>query len=233
MKNLLSNEKLDWSDTVANSSMNRKRKAIGVNSYEKAIDLNVVNYLEQLFKQQPKIAWLDVCCGEGNALIETASFLNKKYGADNIRLDGVDLVNYYQVFPSTLSNIRFHTGPIRNWKATVSYDLITCVHGLHYIGDKLQVISQLLSYLKEDGLFVGNFDLASIVDEENKSLKKLVGAYWKKNGLGYLNRKKLLWHKGKVTLKPLLRYLGADDRAGPNYTGQRAVLSCYSRDFGS
>ena len=43
-KKLLQNQKLEWSDILANNTMNRKRKAIGINSYEKDILLSKPNF---------------------------------------------------------------------------------------------------------------------------------------------------------------------------------------------
>ncbi len=227
MKKLLTNNNLDWSATVANSSMNRKRGALGVNSYEKAIDLNILEYLEQRLKQNKQIAWLDVCCGEGNALIEVAQTLNKKYNQHNVRLDGVDLVAYYQEIPPSLKNVQFHTLPIRNWSAPVAYDLITCIHGLHYVGDKLLIIEKLLASLKKEGLFIANLDLNSIVNKNAKGLKNKILNLWKQREINYFPRKKLIKQSGRKIIKHPYTYLGADDKAGPNYTGQPAVKSYY------
>lgn len=42
------------------------------------------------------------------------------------------------------------------------FDLITCVHGLHYIGDKLAVLTRIASWLTDDGQFSADLDLDSI-----------------------------------------------------------------------
>lgn len=43
--NLLNDEDLQWSSVVANNTMNRQRKAVSVNSYEKDINLTPIHYL--------------------------------------------------------------------------------------------------------------------------------------------------------------------------------------------
>lgn len=60
-KKLLQNQELEWSDIVANNTMNRKRKATGVNSYEKDILLNPIEYIEIYQQKDIPFKWLDVC----------------------------------------------------------------------------------------------------------------------------------------------------------------------------
>ena len=57
--------------------MNRKRKATGINSYEKDIQFHPISFLASKIKQE-NIHWLDLCCGEGNALIEAARYFQTK-----------------------------------------------------------------------------------------------------------------------------------------------------------
>lgn len=54
--------------------MNRKRKATGVNSYEKDILLNPIEYIKNYQQKNIPFKWLDVYFGEGNALIETGHY---------------------------------------------------------------------------------------------------------------------------------------------------------------
>lgn len=48
-------------------------------------------------------------------------------------------------------------------------------------------------------------------------------------GLVYDSRKKLLSCRGQTDIRLPFDYIGADDQAGPNYTGQPAVNSYYRR----
>ena len=52
--------------------MNRSRKVKGVNSYERELNFDVLNFLNNKIDTQNKVLWLDACCGEGNAMIQTA-----------------------------------------------------------------------------------------------------------------------------------------------------------------
>lgn len=82
--------------------------------------------------------------------------------------------------------------------------------------------------LAEDGVFIANFDLASVIVEGDPTatyLRKL----FKQQAINYKARAKMIFCKGPQTLSYQLQYLGADDKAGPNYTGQPAVNSYYSK----
>lgn len=105
----------------------------------------------------------------------------------------------------------------------------TCVHGLHYVGDKLGLIARAASWLTEDGQFVANLDFNNLRLADGRPAKWAVGRELRKAGLGYDTRKKLLHCAGPRQLKLPFRYLGADDQAGPNYTKQAAVDSYYAR----
>ncbi len=44
-----------------------------------------------------------------------------------------------------------------------AFDLITCVHGLHYAGDKLAVLTRAVDWLTPGGLFAADLDLCDPV----------------------------------------------------------------------
>ena len=73
---LLSEDKLVWSPIVANSGMNRERNSSGINSYEKELKFKPEVYLESKIKECGQSSWLDLCCGEGKALIQTAHYFH-------------------------------------------------------------------------------------------------------------------------------------------------------------
>lgn len=118
---------------------------------------------------------------------------------------------------------------LATWQPTGQFDLITCVHGLHYIGDKLGLIARAASWLTEDGLLVANLDLTNIKLADGRPANRAVAKELRKNGLDYDSRKKLLRCPHHVVPQFPFRYLGADDQAGPNYTKQPAVDSYYDR----
>jgi hypothetical protein len=51
---------------------------------------------------------------------------------------------------------------LTTWRPDRAFDLITCVHWLHYVGDKLGLIARAASWLADAGLFVGHLDLANL-----------------------------------------------------------------------
>ena len=56
-----------------------------------------------------------------------------------IEIEGLDLTDH---FIEENSPAKLIANSINNWMPDKKYDLITCVHGLHYIGDKLAVIEK-------------------------------------------------------------------------------------------
>lgn len=214
---LLTEQELIWSPVVANNRMNRKRVASGVNSYEKELYFNPAVYLNDLLAKQGEVKWLDVCCGEGNALIQYAKELKTQEG---VTLKGIDLVEQFQEMPSDVHCLQFEVRSLVDWEAEDRYDLITCVHGIHYIGDKLKVIAAVLRALQPEGLFIGHLDLNNIKGVDAKQL-------FAQHKLDYNSRRRLLKCIGPSHIGLQLIYEGADDQTGPNYTGQEAVTSYY------
>jgi hypothetical protein len=107
------------------------------------------------------------------------------------------------------------------------YDLITCVHGLHYIGDKLGLIQRATTWLKWDGLFIAHLDYNNLRLDDGRSTAVVIGKELRHAGLEYRRHKRILVCQGQKTLDLPYHYLGADDAAVPNFTGQPAVNSHY------
>jgi ubiquinone/menaquinone biosynthesis C-methylase UbiE len=227
---LLDRDRLEQSSIVANSTMNRGRRCVGSNSYSQDLGLNPIELLTarlqanvQANSTEP-VRWLDLCCGSGRALIEAAQLLPKP----NLCITGIDLVDAFLPQPIGLSTpLELTAIAIQDFQPDVTYDLITCVHGLHYVGDKLEVIRSAITWLKPDGLFVANFDVANLKNAEGASLRSAVLQNWKSCGLVYQPRRHLLRCEGVRSIPQSYHYLGADDQAGPNYTGQPVVDSYY------
>lgn len=146
-----------------------------------------------------------------------------------IEILGVDLVAPSPPSDPSLGCVRFVGASLTTWLPTGQLDLITCVHGLHYIGDKLGLIARAASWLTEDGLFVANLDLSNIRLADGRPASRAVAKELRKNGLDYNSRKRLLRCVRRVVPQFPFRYLGADDKAGPNYTKQPAVDSYYAQ----
>jgi SAM-dependent methyltransferase len=223
---LQTEETLVWSTVVANCRMNRERGLRGVNSYEKELKLDILSLLEEKAQQGEMVRWLDICCGTAKALGEAASFLQKK-GITNVKIEGWDVAGLFINQYANLSNLHLVAGTIAHWQPTYSYDLITCVHGLHYIGDKVSLIEKCLSALTPEGIFVSNLDLKNIKKLDGISLDRRLKKVFRSVGLHYNSRLHLLTCRGQKQMKAGLLYVGANDQAGKNYTGQEAVDSYY------
>src|SRR5215510_6827695 len=229
MKKLLNSGALELSGIVANSAMNRERVCVGKNSYARELSFDPLDFLNSRLEAQGQAAWLDLCCGRGRALIEAAERLSPFSSGSNLKLLGVDLVAMSDSYSSGLSFVRLQEASVSSWRPDCLFDLITCVHGLHYIGDKLGLIRNAVSWLKEDGVFLANLDPDNLkfpneADAGNKIIRDL-----RRIGFDYHARKHLIVCKSRKDFTLNYRYLGADDTAGPNYTGQAAVNSHYER----
>lgn len=223
---LLTEEQLIWSPVVANNRMNRKRMASGVNSYEQDLGFRPDTYLNSCLERQGHVKWLDLCCGEGNALLQYAKAITAEGRADAVTLTGLDLVDQFQPIPPLIHCLQFTTGSLVNWTYKEQYDLITCVHGLHYVGDKLTALANSLRAVSDAGIMIASLDINSIKiagDSNGQYLKKV----FRENDMEYNAKKKVLRCTGPRNICFDLVYKGADDKAGPNYTGQDAVDSYY------
>ena len=225
--NLLNDNSLEGSSVVANSRMNRERGAAGVNSYEKDIGLNPISFLMDRVNRANSASWLDVCCGRGRALIDAANaFCNLRLG-QSVTLRGIDLVDAFDEIPPGVTFLQLQDASLHEWRPSGQYDLITCVHGLHYVGDKLCVIEWAARALTDEGLFIANLDLSNLRLVNGHSLARRITRRFKDCGLTYDSRRHLLTCDGNESPSFGFHYVGADDSAGPNYSGQEAVDSYY------
>ena len=222
---LLNSQELERSSVVANCTMNRERQLVGVNSYERDLNFDIRAFL-QARAEANSLAWLDLCCGTGRALIEASAELAKSNLIDRVLIEGVDLAGHFDRNP--FPTLVLHKQTAEAWAATKTYSLITCVHGLHYVGDKLAVIAKAADSLTPDGLLLANLDLANFRFHDRRPAGRSVAARLRRNGLEYDSRRRLLRCEGRRSVELGLGYLGADDAAGPNHTRQPAVDSYYT-----
>ena len=103
---------------------------------------------------------------------------------------------------------------------------------MHYIGDKLRLVGRVATWLTSCGRFAANLDLDNICISGGGTANRIVAAALRNNGFEYSFRYKLLALNGSREVSLPFEYLGADDQAGPNYTGQPAVNSFYKRARG-
>ena len=226
MTNLLDDAALKESGVVANCRMNRDRGCAGKNSYQQELLVNPITFLLSLLREKEHVAWLDLCCGSGRAIVEGSRHFLSEGLADRVSVVGVDLV------PTATGvdgdpPVCFVACSALEWQAIGPYDLITCVHGLHYIGDKLTLIRRSFSWLTEDGVFMANLDLANLRFHDGRPAGRSIVKDLRRIGAEYNSGKRLLVKRGRAAFELNFTYAGCDDKAGPNYTGQPAVDSYY------
>ena len=224
---LLTDDRLERSPVVANCRMNRERDLLGSNGYDRELGFNPLDFLEEKLAHQERAAWLDLCCGTGKALIQAARILHDQGLEARVAITGVDLVGAFYPADLVPHGPRLVEASLSNWSPDRSYDLITCVHGLHYVGDKLGLIARTALWLTSDGLFAANLDHASLKLPDGKPAGRRLLAELRRNGLSIDCQRRRLTCRGKRTVGLPYRYLGADDQVGRNYTGQPAVDSYY------
>ena len=149
MTKLVRDDVLERSAVVANCRMNRERNLTGSNGYSRELGFNPLDFLRDRIAIGTRCRWLDICCGSGTALIEAAEAIRREGIAEKVEIVGIDLVGMFSTFGSELNCLRLITSSITVWQPIQSYDLITCVHGLHYIGDKLSVVAKAISWLTD------------------------------------------------------------------------------------
>jgi SAM-dependent methyltransferase len=224
---LLTPQELEFSPVVANCAMNRERQLTGVNSYERELCHDILSWLHGF---PPPIRWTDLCCGTGRALVDAAVELTKTQELGNVHIEGIDLAGAFM--PNPLPNVLvLQKSGIEGWEPAGPYALVTCVHGLHYVGDKLAAIAKAVAKLQPNGLFVANLDLKSFRYADGRSAGRSIAAQLRKCGFSYDTRQRLLRCSGPRKLDFGWRYLGANAEAGANYTGQAAVDSYYEFEY--
>lgn len=215
--------------------MNRRRQLAGVNSYTKELGFHPLEHLiAQVARPRPEtdseatVGWLDLCCGNGHALIQATDQLRTMGLADQLAIVGVDLVNFFDPVPQPTPSLDLVCASVPGWVPDRPFDLITCVHGLHYVGDKLGVLAAAAGWLTGDGLLVADLDLTAIRLTDGRPAGRPLATALRTAGFDYDTRRHRIRCTGRREIVLPYDYLGADDRAGANYTGQPAVHSHYT-----
>jgi SAM-dependent methyltransferase len=232
---LLDDAALEASAVVANCAMNRERQLAGVNSYARELGFSPLDVLTAVIAGRGDdsagtAAWLDLCCGTGRALIQAASQLHQAGLSGRAVLTGVDLAGAFDPAHRTAGNLELVCAPAAAWEPARHYDLITCVHGLHYIGDKLALLTRAASWLTPGGRLAADLDLSAIQLDGGTPARRRLTARLRASGLAYNSRRHQVTCTGHREIRLRYTYLGADDHAGPGYTGQPAVHSHYAED---
>ena len=230
---LIPDDVLEGSSVVANMAMNRERQLTGVNSYERELGFDAAEASQGLLSRQGDVtsvvAWLDLCCGRGNALVDAAHRLAEPVEAGRIALVGLDLVDHFDPEVRTTAGLSVIVGSVTTWEPDRLFDLITCVHGLHYVGDKLGAITRIARWLRPNGRCIASFDLAGFRWEDGSPAGRSIGAALRDRGFEIDTRRHLISLTGGQDVTLPFKYLGADPNNGPNYTGQPDVASFYAR----
>lgn len=74
---------------------------------------------------------------------------------------------------------------------------------------------------------MANLNLNNIHIQEVEATDKWLKSFFKRVGIEYSNTTKILKLSGPTFWENELKYIGSDDKVGPNYTGQAAVCSVY------
>ncbi len=214
---------------VANCDMNRERQLAGVNSYARELGFDPLEVITARLggtsgPAAARTSWLDLCCGTGRALIQAAARLEQSGLGHRAVLVGVDLGGVFDAAPPAVHLV---CASVHSWTPAAVFDLITCVHGLHYAGDKLGLLARAASWLSDDGRLAAHLDLASIRLADGRPAGRRLISSLRAAGFGYDSRRHQVTRTGRGLVRLPYRYLGADDRAGANYTGQPAVDSYY------
>lgn len=206
----LDHDALEGTAVVANNRMNRERQLRGGNGYGRELGFDPVEVL----RGRPS-AWLDVCCGSGRALIEAEPLL------PDATIVGVDLVGHWWPRPAG-SRVRLLATPVRRFAPDRRYDLVTVVHGLPYVGDKLGTLLALRSWLTDDGRLAATLDLAHVLVDGRPARPALL------RGLGFeWNARRHLvtaTGPGRPVDPPVWR---GSSEAGPTFSGQPGVACHY------
>ena len=215
----LSEEQLEALDVVANCTMNRERELVGANGYGRELGFDPLPWL----RARPRPArWLDLCCGSARALLIAARTLEEA-GVRDIELIGVDLVG---MFHGRHPGVQLIVSPLRSLPPPAGRcDLISIVHGLHYVGDKLGTLERVTGWLKPDGRLVAQLDLDHVLVHARKHRRRLLDRL-RAAGVRWDPRRHRISIEGPPRAPLGLIFVGAR-RGGPNYTGQPAVRSDY------
>jgi SAM-dependent methyltransferase len=232
---LLDDASLEASAVVANCAMNRERQLTGVNSYARELGFSPLDVLMARIGEAGDTGtagWLDLCCGSGRALIQAACRLRAAGLSGRVTVTGVDLVDAFDPVPAPLPGLELICASAATWQPDRSYDLITCVHGLHYIGDKLALLTRAASWLTPHGRLTADLDLSAIDLGDDPALARRLAARLRAAGFTGNPRRHQITCTGQRDVRLPYVYLGADNRAGPGYTGQPAIRSHYAEQPG-
>jgi trans-aconitate methyltransferase len=225
---MLRPDELLASPVVANATMNRERGLSGVNSYERDLRFSITEFLAERVRERGGAVWYDACCGQGRALVEAGrQFADAGWGRQ-VRIVGVDLVPMFT--PETAPNVSLQAADVATFSLEQPADLVTCVHGLHYLGDKLGFLQNTCALLAPGGLFLGHLDPNNVLSmESGQPVWRQAARHAAERGAALGLKRHVL--RVKQTDAPLgfgMAYRGATVSKQPNYTGIVVINSWYA-----
>ena len=145
-----------------------------------------------------------------------------------VQIVGVDLVEMFT--PENAPGVTLTAADVAAFTLDRPADLITCVHGLHYLGDKLGFLQHAYAMLAPGGLLLAN------LDADNLRASGADSSVWRQavrhagNGGVTLDFKGhvLRIERTGVTLDFGVTFQGATVSEQPNYTGITVIDSWYS-----
>jgi SAM-dependent methyltransferase len=78
------------------------------------------------------------------------------------------------------------------WETAERFDLVTCVHGLHYIGDKLGLLRRASGWLRDGGLVMAHLDYRNLRINGRRSSGGQIGKDLRRIGVRFVSGKHLL-----------------------------------------
>jgi len=225
---LLCADELLSSAVVANSTMNRGRGLGGVNSYERDLRFAILPFLAARVQEQGNALWYDACCGQGRALGEASRQLAATDWGGGVQIVGADLVEMFTSEPTP--GVLLIAANVASFRPDRPADLVTCVHGLHYLGDKLGFLETVSEMLAPAGLFLGHLVPQNVrLADSGPSVWRQAVRQAGKNGVVDLKSHVLRFERADVPLRFGMSYQGASVSAAPNYTGITVIDSWYTQ----
>ena len=225
---MLSDADLLSSEVVVNAAMNRGRGLSGVNSYVRELRFDIAGFLARRVAERGRAAWYDACCGEGRALLEAASEWSATDWGQRVHILGVDLWDDLPA-PVVAPGVRFAAADVVTFDPGRPLDLVTCVHGLHYLGDKLAFLERAYALLDPGGLLVAHLDAANLrCKQQGAVVWPQVLRRVRKQGVDLtLDKHVLRLRKNETPLRFGAAYGGATVSERPNCSGMVVVDSWY------
>lgn len=216
------------SSTVANATMNRGRGLSGVNSYERELRFSLTDFLAERVRERGAAIWYDACCGQGRALVEAGRQFADAGWADQVQIIGVDLVSMFT--PDEVPNVTLRTADVAAFALEQPADLITCVHGLHYLSDKLGFLQNAYTMLAPGGLLLGHLDANNVLSEDTGlPIWRQAARHAAKHGVvPELKNHVLRVKRGEAPLDFGVTFQGGSVSEEPNYTGITVLNSWYA-----